>query len=448
METLNSELTKIIEYYNSQFLENQRKNEDELSSIIEIIYNKTIDRDFDFSNYTRMKITQNSKKREVYKYPEWSVEHFLCVYLKRCLDKKFRIKYSNRNEHMHLLFSTLASLTNMKDYVIVKFDFENFFESISSEYVYKKYIESIQLTRFQHDIFKLFVENCRVCYAGINTSNVFAEIITQHFDGLVLQKLKDKGLIFYKRYVDDGILIFNKYIKKDDVHNIIDNCIQNIYKDASIMVQQSCTTKINEGKFQYISMRGLGDKGVNFNYLGYDFHLSTPDGKKTLIKYGITVDKINKYTKKIKKIINAYNVDKNVELLRHRIRAFACRTVYRRKKYSSLIWKSKGFTSNYCELGLHMNSLDDKTEKFLKDGIRDAFAEFGLKPPYFINGYPYSLYQSLQNNITLLFEENDRIGITFDDLKKMCNQINIHDVDRKTYNSLVREYLISVKVGH
>lgn len=137
-----------------------------------------------------------------------------------------------------------------------------------------------------------------------------------------------------------------------------------------------------------------------------------------------------------------------MELLRHRIRAFACRTVYRRKKYSSLIWKSKGFTSNYCELRLHMNSLDDKTKKFLKDGIRDSFAELGVKLPYFINGYPYSLYYSLQNNITLLFEENDRIGITFDDLKKMCNQINIHDVDKKTYNSLVREYLISVKVGH
>ncbi len=448
METLKIELTKIIEYYNSKYLENKRKADEEVSHIIQTVYDKIIDNDFDFSNYEHIKLTQNGKKREVYKYPEWSVEHFLCVYLKRCLDKKFKIKYSNRNEHMHLLFSTLASLTNMKDYVIIKFDFENFFESISSEYVYKKYIENAQLTRFQHDLFKLFVERCRLCYAGINTSNIFAEIITKHFDELILQKFKDKGLIFYKRYVDDGILIFNRYIKEADVRDVIDSCITSIYNDNSINTQHSCTTKKNEGKFKYISMRMLNTSDADFDYLGYDFHLSTKDAKKTLIKYGITSDKIGKYTKKINKIIDAYNADKNMELLRHRIRALACRTVYRRKKYSSLIWKSKGFTANYCELGMHLDSLDEKTDEFLKDGIKNTFINLGLKPPYFINGEPYSLYLSLQNNKTLLFEENDRIGITLDTLKKMCSQIGINDVDNKSYNSLVREYLIAVKVGH
>lgn len=448
METIKKELTKIVEYYNSQFLENQRKTDEELSSIIETTYNKIVEQDFDLSAYTPMKLTQNNKKREVYRYTEWSVEHFLCVYLKRCLDKKFKIKYSNRNEQMHLLFSTLSSLRNMKDYVIVKFDFENFFESISSEYVYEKHIQGVQLKRFQQDIFKRFVKDCKYCYAGINTSNVFAEIITQYFDRLILQKFKDRGLIFYKRYVDDGILIFNRYIKKDEVHDIIEMCIETIFRDQNIVTEESCVTKINENKFQYISMRTLDGTGKNFNFLGYDFHLSTLDNKKTEIKYGITSEKIDKYTKKINKIIYAYKEDGNMELLRHRIRAFVCRTVYRRKKYSSLIWKSKGFSSNYCELGAHIESLDVKTEGFLKEGISDAFLAAGLPLPYFVNGNPYSLYHSLKNHTTLLFEENERVGITFETLKKLCGQIGIHDVDRKTYNSLVREYLIAVKVGH
>ena len=292
METIKKELTKIVEYYNSQFLENQRKTDEELTSIIETIYSKIIEQDFDLSAFTPMKLTQNNKKREVYRYAEWAVEYFLCVYLKRCLDKKFRIKYSNRNEQIHLLFSTLSSLRNMKDYVIVKFDFENFFESISSEYVYKKHIQGVQLTRFQQDIFNRFVKDCRYCYAGINTSNVFAEIITQYYDRLILQKFKDRGLIFYKRYVDDGILIFNKYINKDEVHDIIETCIETIFRDQNIVTKESCMTKINENKFRYISMRTLDDTGANFNFLGYDFHLSTLDNKKTQIKYGITSEKI------------------------------------------------------------------------------------------------------------------------------------------------------------
>ncbi len=448
METIKNEITKIVEYYNSQFLENQRKNDEELTSIIETICNKIIEQEYDFSSFESMKITQSNKKREVYKYSEWSVEHFLCVYLKRCLDKKFRVKYANRNEQMHLLFSTLSSLRNMKDYVIVKFDFENFFESISSEYVYKKYIEGVQLKRFQQDIFKRFVNDCKYCYAGINTSNVFAEIIAQDFDRLILQKFKEKGLIFYKRYVDDGILIFNRYIKKDEIYDVIQSSIEEIFKDKNIVSVESCVTKINENKFKYISMRTLTDSGENFNFLGYDFCLLTIDKKKTQIKYGITSEKIEKYTKKINKILSVYKEDGNMELLRHRIRAFACRTVYRRKRYSQLIWKSKGFSSNYCELGLYTEYLDEKTEKFLKEGISKSFLQAGLPLPYFINGKPYSLYHCLKNNTTLLFEENERVGITFETLKKMCRQIGIHDTERKTYNSLVREYLIAVKVGH
>ena len=255
-------------------------------------------------------------------------------------------------------------------------------------------------------------------------------------------------MIFYKRYVDDGILIFNRYIKKDEIYDVIQSSIEEIFKDKNIVSVESCVTKINENKFKYISMRTLTDSGENFNFLGYDFCLLTIDKKKTQIKYGITSEKIEKYTKKINKILSVYKEDGNMELLRHRIRAFACRTVYRRKRYSQLIWKSKGFSSNYCELGLYTEYLDEKTEKFLKEGISKSFLQAGLPLPYFINGKPYSLYHCLKNNTTLLFEENERVGITFETLKKMCRQIGIHDTERKTYNSLVREYLIAVKVGH
>lgn len=46
---------------------------------------------------------------------------------------------------------------------------------------------------------------------------------------------------------------------------------------------------------------------------------------------------------------------------------------------------------------------------------------------------------------TLLFVES--IGISKDTLDKICKQIGIWDMT-KSYDGLVRDYLIKVKVGH
>mgnify|MGYP003294170720 CR=1 FL=1 len=45
------------------------------------------------------------------------------------------------------------------------------------------------------------------------------------------------------------------------------------------------------------------------------------------------------------------------------------------------------------------------------------------------------------------FEENERIGINKVTLQRMCKQINV-PITSKTYNAMVREYLIKLRVGH
>ncbi len=120
--------------------------------------------------------------------------------------------------------------------------------------------------------------------------------------------------------------------------------------------------------------------------------------------------------------------------------------------YKSVIWKSKGFISNYCELRDRTDNLTGETEDFLKNSIIRSFSNNGINPPYFIRCQNelrdesiYSLYNNLKNNKTLLFVE--KIGIDFNTLKKMCIQVEI-DTNNKSYEDLVREYLIKVKVGH
>lgn len=457
MSTFQSELQRIIEYHNSLLPESCRQSRTDLDTIVAKTISACESGSYDFSKFTTLHLRQNGHKRTVQQYGDWSTELFLCIYLKRCIDRTFKIRYPNRNDHMHTLFGTVRAIQDMKDFVVIKFDFKDFFNSISSEYVYQKFLVGSNLNREQKNLLCLFVKECPYCYAGINTSNVMAEVVSREFDQLLTNTLLEKGLIFYKRYVDDGIIIFNKYISQNELLALIDSAIKKSFYDPSIQVKNICHTALNTSKFAYLSKRDIDlapTTVFDFSYLGYLFLLqsnNTPSRKRTSIKYGITKEKINKYSLKLDDLLAEYIADSNIELLRHKIRAFCCRTVYRRKRYSCMVWKVKGFASNYNELRFHLSQLEPTTELFLKNGVKDAFLRATLPLPYFLKdtavNSPYNLYGCLNSNNTLLFEENERIGITKATLEKMCQQLNIPTTS-KTYNALVREYLIKLRVGH
>ena len=80
-------------------------------------------------------LTQHEKKRFGYKYDKNSLEYIVCLYLKKRIDKEFKIIFPNRNKIIKSLFGTLTLLKNMQDFTIYKFDFKDFFNSISNDYV-------------------------------------------------------------------------------------------------------------------------------------------------------------------------------------------------------------------------------------------------------------------------------------------------------------------------
>lgn len=455
MDKFDLEIKRIVEFYNSSLSLSEQKSELEIDCIIKRIKNDYELEKYDFANFKTLKLKQNGKTRIAKQYEAWSTELFLCIYLKRCIDRLFKVKYPNRNNDMKLMFSTISSIQNMKDFVIVRFDFEDFFNSISSEYVYNKCILSSSLGRVHKDLLKKFTSSCPYCYAGINTSNVLAEILSSEFDNLVYNIFATNGLIFYKRYVDDGVLIFNRYISKDECVEMLNTAIDKIFYNKFVNTLHKCHTKLNmqEGKFSYVSKRILDlnpNSVYKIHFLGYQFSLRKSD-KRIDVIYGLTNSKIEKYTKKINKIIDDYAQNADIELLRHRLKAFTCRTVYRRKHYNTRIWIVKGFISNYNELRYHLDKIDAETQMFLQKGVLLSFENRGIQIPYFLiddsERSPYSLYYNLKRNRSLLFEENERIGINKNTLKDMCRKVGI-SVNEKSYNYLLREYLIKIKVGH
>lgn len=453
---MNQEIRRIAEYQNSILPRHEKKSEQAISGIVSNAIAAYEHSCYDFTKYQTFKLKQVNKIREVKMYPLFSPEELICIYLKRSLDRKFHVTYPNRNSFMRSLFNTTYALKNMSDYTIVKFDFRDFFNSISSAYVYKKYMQNKNLERYQANLLEEFVSTTKYAYAGLNTSNIICEIAALQFDSLVSQKLSTYGIILYKRYIDDGIIIFNSYINQSECLNILQQSIEEVFYDSQV-VAPKCKTALNTAKTKYIARRNLSVGGAHqeFDFLGYQFELWLESNNKTettKFMYGITQQKIDKYSKRISNIVEEYarSSDRNMELLRHQIKAFTHRTVYQVNRYKTVIWKSKGFLSNYCELRFRMDALTPSTEHFLKTAVIKAFSQNSIALPYFLRSNQqesiYSLFNNFKNNSTLLFVE--LIGIDKKTLCKMCRQIGINIDSSKTYDGLVRDYLIAVKVGH
>lgn len=452
---MEKELLKIVNYLNSNMAEYERKEITELEEIVQRVMDDYKNSSFDFSNMKSITLNQMGKKRSVRMYDPFTTEEILCVYIKRLIDRKTHVKYPNRNVFMCSLFDIIASLKDMTEFTVFKFDFKDFFNSVSSKYVYEKQLSSIEFEREHKNLIAKFCGESKYTYAGLNTSNVLCELIAKEFDKLVEVELYDRGLIYYKRYIDDSVLVFNTHIRETECNSIISKIINKVFYDRNCSSHKYCKVKINETKTKYISKNDLVTSGNTdtFDFLGYLFTISVdPSNKKTIFKYGITEEKINKYSKRIDGMIREFkeNAGTDIELLRHRIKAFASRTVYTTNRFNQKIWKTKGFISNYAELRNRSENLDEKTRTFLIEGIKESFNRLGVDLPYFMKTTTaesaYSLYNNLIKNKTILLVEH--LGTDYETLKKQCKKIGIENTEGREYDSLVREYLIKVKVGH
>lgn len=445
-----------------------KKSPDEINALITESISKAKDRLYNFTSAEPMILNQDGKRRFAKSFNEFSYENILCYCVKQILDRAFSVKYPNRNKSVRALFDIMKSIRQMSDFTIVKFDFKDYFNSVSSIYVFEKYIDGKLETRFETDLIKDFVAQTQYAYAGLCTSNAISEIIAQKFDEKIKMAFSGDGLLFFERYIDDSIVVLNKHISEDRCNEILTQALNDVYHDVSIATEVKCKTRFNNKKFVYISHRALTSSSVRVDFLGYEFVFRLNNDKVEL-RCGITEAKRKKYNKRVDEFIKAYqgkgtmpSEEGDLELLRHRVAAFTKRTVYMSKHFNSSQWKVKGFIANYNELRYLIDTtmIDPTTKRFLSNMVDEAFNRAGLPIPYFIKSAVgkkgYNLLENLKCNKTMLFVEH--IGIDKNTLEKMCQKIGItitvrsngnDDSQRnKGYGELVRDYLIKTKVGY
>lgn len=404
--------------------------------------------EYDFSKFKKEIYTKGKKKRNIYTFEPKSIEDVMSRYLKAKIDKLFNIKYISRNKVINTLFNTLPLMNDLNDFVVIRADFKSFFESVQTKDVYNKYIKYSSMKRKDKGFLKDYVEAFEFCYAGLCLSNTLTEIICRDFDENLRARLEEYGIVYCERYVDDILIILNRYIEEDDVIKSIELSIKEVFGTSPV--------KLHPKKFSYIARRKFEIGQIQeFNFLGYQFSISKNISKKNKeyfeFQFGITKIKINKYYNRYKNIFIEYKKNNDIELLRQRLKICSTRIVIKKQvEETSYKWLTKGVVSNYNELRFHLDSLDKDTEKFLKEVYYTIMIELKIQIPYFlINSKEevsiYNIYSSLKRNRSMVFERN--IGIKKKDIERWFDKIDEnYSAFNKSYDDIVADYFDKINI--
>lgn len=380
----------------------------------------------------------NYKNRRLATFNKSPKELVLLNSISSKVNKVFSLVYPNRNAIMRELVNNLLVIKQMEDFSIIRFDFEKYFPSISTSYIYEHYIKNSDLNRGVKDVIYKYTASNHFCTPGISLSNTFSELIASDFDNLLNKKLSKYGILFYSRYVDDGIIILNQFINKDNVLKVLNDTIDEIYHRKTIGVQNK--TKLNLKKFEVINKRKM-DSINEFSFLGYKFKLDFEGG----MIIGITQEKMVKFKNKIEKLV--FNYQKSPVMLRHILKANSSRIVYcTSNRENRKFWITKGLIANYAELRRFYDLIDVETSKFLKSIYFKAFTNQKMKPPHYLFSKRYNLYENLMKNRTLVFDQ--KIGHSKQKISNDLIDIGITPNPSHDYIQLARNYLINVKIGH
>lgn len=434
---------------NETFLNIINEYSEEIILEKERIYNKIKQNNLDFKEeINELVFRQGSKYRKVLVTNESSVEEIALKYLKKRLDSTFKILYPDRQKIMRECFAITETVSNVSEFVVYRYDFRDFFNTVKSNDVFSRYLKYSDLYRFEKDLIESVFQNIQYCSPGLPISNALVELISRDLDVKLKSLLHDHGLIFYSRYIDDSLMIFNRFIEEEKILENLKIAIKQVFTSSNI--------KLNKQKTKYLHHNSLS--GDTFDYLGYLFEYTKEQNKKNeevkYFKYGITREKLDQNRKNLIKIIKEYKNFGNMELFRQRILFWSSRVVFyntSRNHYStSVIWDVIGIISTYGGLRYflhHSNKIERDTLIFLKNEIhRQTISILGFCP-YFLktktNGY--ILEDRLLKNKSIIF--HPKIGWSKHYLINMIKKINPNfDPRKKSYRKLVTEYCNMLKI--
>lgn len=223
--------------------------------------------------------------------PSFLIGKFITLEIKN----QYHLKSSNRDEIVEEL---RVLLDNSMPKILIRADIQHFYESIPQTKLMSRiegddFLSVISLKYLR----KFFYEYNRLIGKqeliglprGISFSPVLAEIYLQEFD----KKIRSiSGIYFYKRYVDDIVVLANpNKIAIGDCWNAIKEIAKSLYLNLHEDGEKILKIRIPKRKYHI----------VTFNYLGYQFRCI--GGHTDLL---LTEEKMARYCKTIDCVLKAY----------------------------------------------------------------------------------------------------------------------------------------------
>lgn len=361
-------------------------------------------------------------------------------YYKLLINQTYRIKYPNRSYIMTEIMNILPHMHLYHTYTIYKFDFKSFFYTASM----KKSTDFIKqdgtLRPNEINYLEKYRKKIKSFLPGIGLHNALIEISGKRFDEAMKASFKEQGILFYTRYVDDCIIIFDEIIEEDVLK-------EQIYKLMNEYFGKNL--HLNDDKCEYYNSNM---ESYELNYLGYAFFKQR--GERSSFKFGISNSKLEKYKKKLDYIILNYKENNNLEILEMRLESFYKRSVYYGKKKNSRIaaWQVRGITDSYKELRRVMRHNQDfsritnETKNLFSRLIIISFERNQVEIPMSIknhiknNKYCSSFY----NNKAVLM--HPKIGLTHYELKKKLEILTDKNLENYSYNDLANDFIKEINI--
>lgn len=188
-------------------------------------------------------------------------------YVMRDLVENYHVTTGDRNAIVEELY---VMLNNNTPKVLVRSDIKSFFESILQQPLMNYFEDDARISTFSLKYLRLFLEKYNILVKAANPdaevgvglprglcfSSVLSEIYLTAFDKIVKYS---KGVYFYKRYVDDVILLLSSETNAENVINTIGETLS------------SMGLRMNEEKTMAMRIDGNMGRSVLFTYLGYKF---------------------------------------------------------------------------------------------------------------------------------------------------------------------------------
>lgn len=402
----------------------------EESEIKNSLYNKVI---------TTPYVTKNINSRVVIDKSKINIEEQITLdYYKLLLNRYCNLRFPNRSYIMAEIMNIVPDLHRYHAYTIYKFDFKDFFNTISSKKSFAYICDELDLKTFEYEFLKKYTRVINELIPGIGLHNTLVEVVGRKFD-LEIKKTFQEGCLYYARYVDDCILILDEKIDREKIEKVILRLMKQCFGNKS---------KINYDKTDYYNSSCTN---IKFDYLGYEF--KTGQLAKSEFKFGIAQSKLEKYINVIKDIVIEYKVTKDIEVLSYKLELLFKRVVYYgvRKNSNKYRWQVRGISDSYKELKRFMkNSKDFKritrgTENFFTREVERVFRINRVAMPAKIkNQLKNNKFTScFLNNKTLLLHQ--KIGLTHNKLKQKLRTFDNSNLENDSYNELANKLLSIIK---